>query len=89
MKAFFTDPAFIAAVKRFGKVVVATGITAAAGAVLLALKADPNASASFVADAATTGFITGVILACEKFLNFEPATTDAPTAPTAPTTPTK
>lgn len=93
MFQFSFDPRLKAALLRFAKSLVATGITTAVGFVILAVK-DPNATATFVADAAASGFVFGVILACEKWLTwFEDPTQPAPdaTAPTVtvPTAPTK
>lgn len=92
MKAFFTNPKFVAALSRFAKFIAFTGVFAASGAVVLALKQDPTPTSTFLADAAVTGFATGVIAACEKYLTwFEDPTLPDPTAtppapaPTAPT----
>ena len=88
MKAFVTDPKFVAALTRFAKYIVFTGVFTAAGAVVLVLNQNPGATSSFIADAAVTGFATGVIAACEKYLTwFEDPTTPDPSTP--PTTPTK
>ena len=74
------DPQLHATLLRFAKTIVAAGIAGAAGAVVLALQNNSGATAQFIAAAAATGFITGVLLAAEKYLTW----TEVPPAPPAP-----
>lgn len=59
-----------ASLVRFGKALLAAGMAGAAGAVLLAIQ-NPNATAQFIAASAASGFIAAVLLAAEKFLNWQ------------------
>lgn len=63
-------PQLKAALVRFGKALLAAGMAGAAGAVLLAVQ-NPNATAQFIAASAASGFITAVLLAAEKYLNWQ------------------
>jgi len=63
--------AFIAALKRFAKGIIAAGVAGAAAATLAAV-AVPGATATVIAVAAAQGFIAAVLLAAEKYLKYEP-----------------
>ena len=72
-----------ASLVRFGKALLAAGMAGAAGAALLAIKT-PDATASFVAASAASGFVTAVLLAAEKYLNWQDAPAADPSDPGFP-----
>ena len=58
-----------ASLVRFAKALIAAGITGAAAGTLAAV-ANPNATATVIAVAAASGFISAVLLAAEKYLTW-------------------